>query len=478
MNKTLVAIVVAFAGVAGAQQPTSPATAQQPGAGTQQTQPGASQPAQGAQPGTTQPGTAQPGAAQPGAAQAGGAPAQPAQKKEIKDPAEYNAYVGAVQQQNPAAKISGLEAFLTQYPNSVMKEDALELLMGSYQQAGNQQKMMETAQRLLQINPNNVRALALLAYTERTAAQAGQNAQQNIANAKQHGQAGLQALQTFAKPEGMSDADFQKLKDQMSGIFNAAVGIAALQDKDYKTAQTALHTAVQTNEKDFSLVYPLALSYLQAQPPDSVNGIWYATRASIVAPTPQYKQQIESYAKSVYTKYHGSDQGWQDVVTAANASPEPPAGFAIQQYVPPTPAQQAADLVKQKAPKDMTFAEWELVLSAGTPEDKDKVWNEIKGKPLIMEGQLISGEPTKLQIAASQDDIDAKRADIILEMNAPIPARLMPKDGGTVDFEGTPVSYEPSPFVMMMDKGSLVQKAPAPAAKKPPARRRTTKKPQ
>src|SRR6266852_717145 len=56
-------------------------------------------------------------------------PAAP-QKKEIKDPAEYNAYVGAVQQTDPAAKISGLEAFLTQYPISVMKEDALELLMG------------------------------------------------------------------------------------------------------------------------------------------------------------------------------------------------------------------------------------------------------------------------------------------------------------------------------------------------------------
>src|ERR1700748_2514475 len=65
------------------------------------------------------------------------APATQPQKKEIKDPAEYNAYVGAVQQSDAAAKISGLEAFLTQYPNSVMKEDALELLIGAYQQANN-----------------------------------------------------------------------------------------------------------------------------------------------------------------------------------------------------------------------------------------------------------------------------------------------------------------------------------------------------
>jgi len=83
------------------------------------------------------------------------------QKKEIKDPAEYNAYVGAVQQTDATAKISGLEAFLTQYPNSVMKEDALELLMGAYQQSGNQPKTLETAQKVLQVNPCNIRALAL-----------------------------------------------------------------------------------------------------------------------------------------------------------------------------------------------------------------------------------------------------------------------------------------------------------------------------
>src|SRR6201997_1415874 len=121
-----------------------------------------------------------PPAAQP---QASAAPSPQAQKKEIKDPAEYNAYVGAVQQTDPAAKISGLEAFLTQYPNSVMKEDALEILMGTYQQKGDPVKMGDAAQRLLAVNPNNVRALAILTYSKL--------AQQNLAEAKQYGEKGL-----------------------------------------------------------------------------------------------------------------------------------------------------------------------------------------------------------------------------------------------------------------------------------------------
>ena len=155
-------------------------------------------------------------------------PAAPAQAPVIKDPAEYNAYVGAIQQKDPAAQISGLEAFMTQYPNSVMKIAALQTLMQDYQQTNNSQKTIDTATKLVAADPNNVRAMALLAYFDRLKAQGGDpNAKQDLVDAKKYGQMGLDALPKFTKPEGTSDADFQKMKDQMTGIFNAAIGIAA-----------------------------------------------------------------------------------------------------------------------------------------------------------------------------------------------------------------------------------------------------------
>jgi len=438
MKTSLMAMVLMFAGLALGQQ--TPAQTQ-----TQPTPPPSAQPATPA--------------------------AQPPQKKEIKDPAEYNAYVGAVQQQDPGAKISGLEAFLTQYPNSVMKEDALELLMGAYQQTGNQAKMMDAVQRLLQVNPNNLRALALLAYLDRAKAAAGQNAQQNLAEGAQYANRGLEALKTAPKPDGMSDADFEKLKKQMSGIFNGTAGLAALQNKDYPTAEKDLRGAVEADPNDIQNVYPLGLAYLTANPPDQVNGLFFIARAASLA-SGAGQTQIQQYGKSQYTKFHGSDQGWTDVLAAAKANPLPPEGFTITQYVPPTPAEQAADLVKTKAPKEMSFAEWELVLSAGRPEDTDKVWTAIKGVPLQMEGQVIKASPTELDIAGSEDDIEQKRADIVLTMEGTIPARLMPKEGATLDFEGTPASYTPSPFVMTMEKGALLTKsAPAPA-RKPPVHKR------
>jgi|SRR5262245_750545 len=432
MKKSLVAFVVAFASIAVAQAPATPQSPSQPA----------------------------PGQAAP-------------QKKEIKDPAEYNAYVGAVQQSDPNAKISGLEAFLTQYPNSVMKVDALEVLMGAYQQTNNSAKMMDTAQRILTADPNNLRALALTAYSKRAAAEANQNPQQNLAEGAQAAQKGLEALKTAPKPEGVSDADFEKQKAQMGNIFHGVAGIAALQNKDYANAQQHLRAAVETEPNDLRNVYPLALSYLTATPVDGSNGLFFIARAANLAAGSAGQTQIQSYGLSQYKKFHGSDQGWTELLATTKTTPVPPAGFSITQYVPPTPAQQAAELVKTKSPKDMSFAEWELVLSAGAPEDAEKVWSAIKGNPLQMEGQVMSVSPTEIQIAASQDDIDAKRADIVLTMTAAIPAKLMPKEGGTLDFEGTPTSYTPSPFVMNMEEGTLLTKAPAKApARKPPVRKK------
>ena len=76
----------------------------------------------------------------------------------IKDPAEYNAYTNAIGQSSPAAKASAIEQFLTQYPNSVVKEDMLQQLMAAYEQAGQADKELDAANRLLQVNPNNIRA--------------------------------------------------------------------------------------------------------------------------------------------------------------------------------------------------------------------------------------------------------------------------------------------------------------------------------
>jgi hypothetical protein len=412
----------------------------------------------------------------------------------IKDPAEYNAYVAAIQQTDPAAKISGLEAFVTQYPNSVMKNQALEILMGTYQQANNAKKTMETATKLVTADPCHVRALTLLAYFDRTLAQGGDpNAKQLLADSAKYGQQGLDCLPKWTKPEGTSDADFQKTKDQMTGIFNAAIGISALQgatdavaqhdaavkakdeakaaaaqaekDKDYAAAVKALRTTVDANPADFSVVWPLALAYLGQTTPDYQNGIWFAARAAAVAPAGA-QAQIEKYARGQYIKFHSADDGWADVLGAAKAN-----AAQVPIKPAPTPAEQVHAMLATKKLEDMSFAEWQFVFTNGAQEDQDTVWNAIKGKGVKMNGTIISTSPTEFMIAGSSDDIEAKKADITLKFEEKVPLKMIPKDGASFDFQGEPASYTPSPFMMVLEKGVLIlpKTAPKPVVHHKPA---------
>src|ERR1700751_6292767 len=124
-------------------------------------------------------------------------------------------------------------------------------------------------------------------------------------------------------------------------------------------------------------------------------------------------------------------------------------------------------MISQTAPDKMDFAQWEFILSNGSQEDQDTVWNAIKGKPVQMNGTIITTEPDQFMIGGSSEDIDSKKPDITLKFEDKVPAKLIPKDGASFDFQGEPASYTPNPFMMVMEKGQLLRAKPAAPAHKP-----------
>lgn len=255
------------------------------------------------------------------------------QRKVIKDPAEYNAYVAAIQQSDPAKKAEGIEAFMERYPNSVMTEDASVALMAAYQQAGNATELIGAANRALRINPNNLRALAVLAYYHRAMA-VGNKAADEADLAMKYGQQGLAALPGLSKPEGMSDADFTKFRNEITAIFDGAVGFGALQKKEFANAQKDLREAVaQEGQPGVADIYSLATADLQSEPMNP-EGFWFIVKAAQLAPGSE--ETILDYGRKKYIRYHGSEQGWNELVSEAKASSSimPPAGFTVAAVTP------------------------------------------------------------------------------------------------------------------------------------------------
>jgi hypothetical protein len=407
---------------------------------------------------------------------------QPASGGVQMSPAEYNAYNSAITQTDPKAKASALEAYLTAYPQSAVKAATLEQLMLAYS-AFDPAKTLDAADRLLQVDPNNLRALTFETYfrltgadsiTDPTAKQAA------LDKAADYAQKGLAAT----KPAEMSATDFTTLQTQAKAVFYRAIGTAALNKKDAATAVTnfklglASVPAADTTKPGPLLqdTYTLAQAYYQSTPPDYLNCAWYAARAAAFAPEP-YKSQMLPLAKFCYRRYHGADDGFDTVTTAVMANLDPPADFKIKPA--PKPEDMVHDLVTSTAEADLpklAISDREFALANGNTDDAAKVWNSMKGKSVTLPDALvIESSPTVLKVAVSDDAVQGKTADFTFNLKAPdekLPAAAAKKladetaaataVGQKVTLSGTFDSYTPKPLMIIMSDGAVVlKKAPA-----------------
>jgi hypothetical protein len=394
-------------------------------------------------------------------------------------PAEYKAYNDAISQSTPQTKATALEAYLTQYPQSQVKAAVLEQLMLAYS-GFDQAKTLDAADRLLQVDPNNLRALTFEVYFRKAAAdQLTDPAAKQAAldKAAEHAQKGL----TVTKPQEMSDDDFGKMKAAAFPVFYSAIATAALNKKDAATAITNLKkelssVPVEQTKTPGPLLqdtYALGSAYYQSTPPDLVNCAWYASRAAAFAPEP-YKSQMLPLAKFCYKKYHGADDGYDAVLAASQQSLDPPAGFTIK------PAPSPADIVAQVIASTpdlgtLAISDKEFILQNGKPEDAAKVWDTIKGKSVqFPDATVISVSDTALQVAVSDDAVQSKTADFTFNLKEPL--KTPPTVGAKVAVSGTYASFTPSPIMITMSDGEVIEPKKTPAKKPTPTHRAPAKK--
>lgn len=427
--------------------------------------------------------------------------------------AEYTAYENGMNQSNPQAKAAGIEAYLAAYPKSAcpgIRLSTLETLMQTYS-GFDSAKTLSTADRVLAIDPTNLRALTYEAYLRKQAADALTDPaakQAALEVAASYASKGLAA----PKPATMSDADYKTAQDLAYPIFYSTIGEAALGKKDDATAIGAYQKELQfvplaqTEDPKAHLqeTYYLALAYYNSTPPDLLNCSFYMSRFVAYAPEP-YKSKAEPLAKYCYTKYHGGSDGYDALVAAATANLEPPAGLFASIKPAPTPAEVIAKVLATTpdlgslAPGDMEF-----ILENGTPDQASKVWSTVVGKSREFPGVLvIASTPTQVQVALSQDAVESKTADFTFNLTPPEPvpdlkahataaeravhrrqeeeaAKLAAQiaaataPGQTVTLDGTYASYTPKPIMIIMSNGAVVLPKPVKSAA---PERHTTRRP-
>jgi hypothetical protein len=447
---------------------------------------------------------------------------------QIKDPAEFNAYQMASSQSDPKAKAAALEDFLTKYPNSVAKKLVLDDLINTYQQLNDQQKLVDAATKMLQVDPSNLKAIYLSVSVKKNEC-AKNSDQATCDDAAAIAQKGLSAT----KPAGMADDEWKKQTDAVFPFFHSAIALDDLVAKKDPAA------AVEEYKKELMMFPPtetnkglalsdslqLAMAYIKLQLEDAqaardadakakaaptdaslaaaakaandkagqdyIQACWLFARVWNFAPA-NYKSQIEPQLEYYYKKYHGDLSGLDQVKTQAATTLFPPAGFNITPAK--TPQEQIHDLLASTPDwNTLALADKETVLSVGSKEDADKLWATLQGKQTPVPGTVIEATASQIKVAVTQDAKDAKTADFIVNMKEPVPEKEIPavgselkllKDGGP-ELDGTYDTYTQVPptataaasaQIVLKDGILQVEKKKAPV-RKPGAAHRPVHKP-
>ncbi len=337
----------------------------------------------------------------------------------IKDPTEFNAYQMFSTQTDPKQKAAAGESFLKTYPQSVAKNLVLDALIDAYQQAGDNDGVVSSASRLLQVDPNNLKAILYSVLIKK--GQCAKSSDQQVCDdAAALAQKGLQV----SKPAATSDADWQKLTHAAFPIFHSTVALDDTIKKDYKGAQdeyTAELKMYDDNEsKSQGLNDTLLLAQAYSMPgstQDLVKAVWFYARVWDFAPA-QYKAQIDPKLNYYYKKYHGAMDGLDGIKQQAQATTFPPASLHIDPAK--SPAEQIHDLLASTDPNTLALADKETVLAMGSKEDADKLWALVQGKETQVPGIVIEATADQIKVAVTQDAKDSKVPDFIVNLKKPL----------------------------------------------------------
>ena len=146
----------------------------------------------------------------------------------------------------PAHMVEVGEAFLVKFPNSVYAGAVYSELASAYLNTNQADKMVVAGTKAVEINPDNVDVLPLLAWAipRRVTGQTPDAAQQ-LAKAQDFAKHGIQLLTTMPKPEEMDDAAFTKAKNEKLAMCHDGIGVAEVKTGKYDEAIAELNQSVE-----------------------------------------------------------------------------------------------------------------------------------------------------------------------------------------------------------------------------------------
>jgi tetratricopeptide (TPR) repeat protein len=273
-------------------------------------------------------------------------------------------------------------------------------------------------------------------------------------------QAAKKLLAFDRRPQGLTDEQWTKLKNDVQAPAKAALLYAAMlpgnramtkQPRDCAAAEPAYTKALQEHPEAAAISYNLAtaLSCLHK----NAEAIYEYERAAVIDPTlggTADAAKIKQTADGAYTKVHGSDEGLADLKEKVKQSPLPPADFTIK-----TASQLASEKEAQFEQSYPQLALWMKIKGALSDTNGEQYFeSQLKNSAVPqLRGVVVEAKPAcrakELLVAVPVPGQPKGPAEIALKLDKPLTGKVDP--GAEIHWEGVPSAFTASPFLLTMD---------------------------
>jgi hypothetical protein len=382
-----------------------------------------------------------------------------APQKNYKDRAEYDLYSSILKETNPTQKLALLNQWKEKYPQTEFKDERQGLFLLTYVQLNRGKEVMDTAKEMLTTDPKNPTALywinvmtVAMNDTSPAALDTGEQAANTL----------LSNLDTLfspdKKPANVTDDQWKKQRSDIEVLGHSTLGWVDWQRKKLPEAEAEFKKVLGMDPTRAQVSYWLGTVILSEKNPDTqAQALYHFARAAHYdgpnALDAGTKKQIQAYLEKVYTNYHGSKDGLDDIIARARTEPMPPADFKVKNSA--QIAQEEEEKFRQTNPM---LALWmsikkELAGPNGTTYFNENVKDHAipggasgvqKFKATVI-SQTPAARPKEVVVGIA----NATTPEATLRFETPLSGKAEP--GTVIEFEGTPVAFTPDPFNVTFD---------------------------
>jgi tetratricopeptide (TPR) repeat protein len=367
---------------------------------------------------------------------------------QYKDPGEFTLYDSILKDTTPKTRLEKLQEWQTKYASTDFEKQREQLFLDTYIKLNEPKEAVAEAKQILADNPKDFTSLYYTMYFTR--ALAGDKPTPDVLEQGEKAAAAIVANIDTPPPNVTAD-QWKGARTPVETLGHSTLGWIAMQRENWDTAEAEFQKSLALDANNGELDYFMGTVLASEKRREKLSAaLFYFARAASYdgagGLTPAGRQQVLDYVKRAYEGYHGSDEGFDQLLATAKAQTAPAGGYFLSANE--TKVQEAYDAEDAKNPQ---LNLWKNLKASLTGADganyfemgmKGALLPPLKGKVVKLEPEL---KPKTVVLALE----DGTTPDATLKFEMPLAGKVDP--GTELSFEGVAEGYTASPFMVVFN---------------------------